>query len=183
MQQINQGLLVLDATLLNHSARADNIDLLGDYLKSFECWTTEIVLDELKVGYSQHATLRRAVDADWLKMDPLDSLDAITTYAEWSRKVGVSEMRHRGEASIFACAQLRQGIAITDDRQAALVAVANGIEAHGSLWLLARLVRERIITVAAAESFIEALLQQEARLPCSGRDFVPWCAAHGVSLD
>ncbi|MFJ9915532.1 hypothetical protein [Actinacidiphila glaucinigra] len=182
MRQVSQNLLVLDATLLNHSARADNIDLLGNYLKDFECWTTEIVIDELKDGYPQHSTLRRAVEAEWLNVDPLDTIDGIRAYAEWGRRVGASALRHRGEASVFACTQLRHGVAITDDRQARAVAVAHGIEAHGSLWLLARLVRERVITVAAAESFIEALSAEGARLPCKGREFGAWCARNGIML-
>ncbi|MBQ0985202.1 hypothetical protein KBZ10_11860 [Streptomyces sp. F63] len=173
---------MLDATLLNHSARADNIDLLGDYLKEFECWTTDVVLDELRAGLPLHGSLRRALEAEWLSADPLDSLDALRAYTEWVRRVGASDGRHEGEASVFACAALRHGVAITDDREALRVAAAHGLEAHGTLWLLALLVREGAMTVAAAESFVEALVLEEARLPCRGSDFANWCARHGLRL-
>ncbi|NJQ03038.1 hypothetical protein [Streptomyces zingiberis] len=174
--------LVLDATLLNHAARADRIDLLGHYLKDIECWTTATVQEELRAGLPAHPALRRALDADWLLIDPLDTLESLQAYAGWQRRVGAGEGRHRGEASVFACAELRNGIAVTDDRAANRVAKTYGLEAHGTLWLLARLVREGVIVVAAAENFIESLVAEGARLPCRGSDFGAWCARNGMEL-
>jgi predicted nucleic acid-binding protein len=179
MTDASHGILILDATLLNHSARADNIDLLGAYLRGFECWTTDVVLDELKAGYPQYPELQRAVSAEWVSSDPLDSLHGVTSYALWLRRVGAS-VRHRGEASIFACAELRHGVAITDDREAAKVAASHDLEAHGTLWLLARLLRQGSVTPVEAAHFIDALLIHGARFPCNGRSFPDWCKDKGL---
>lgn len=42
-----------------------------------------------------------------------------------------------GEASVLAAAEMRQGIAITDDRQATKVARSYGARVHGTIQLLA----------------------------------------------
>jgi predicted nucleic acid-binding protein len=177
----SRGILVLDATLLNHSARADKIDLLGAYLSEYECWTTDVVLDELKTGYVHYPELTRATSAKWISSDPLDSFPAISSFAEWSRRIGAST-HHRGEASVFACAELRGGIAITDDRGARKVAGSYHLEAHGTLWLLARLLRERSMTDIEVSHLIDALVASGARLPCNGRSFPAWCQANGISI-
>jgi predicted nucleic acid-binding protein len=175
-------ILVLDAPLLNHSSRADNIDLLGNYLQDFECWTTELVVDELRAGMTAYPELRRAIDASWLHVDLLDTPQALVSYSAWSRRVGVSDKRHRGEASVFCCAEMLQGTAITDDWSTNRIAIANGVDAHGSLWLMARLVREGVIAIGAAENYVEALVVNGLRLPCRGIDFSAWCASKGISL-
>lgn len=175
-------ILVLDAPLLNHSARADNIDLLGNYLQDFECWTTEFVVDELRAGLKVQPELARAIQANWLQVDPLDTPEELVSYSVWARRVGVSGNRHRGEASVFCCAESRQGTAISDDWETNRTANANGVDAHGSLWLMACLVREGIIGVGAAENYIEALVVNGLRLPCRGIEFVAWCSRNGIPL-
>jgi predicted nucleic acid-binding protein len=175
-------ILVLDAPLLNHSSRADNIDLLGNYLQDFECWTTEFVIDELRAGLATYPELRSAIGASWLHVEPLDTPAALMSYSAWSRRVGVSGKRHRGEASVFCCAEMLQGIAITDDWYTNRVANSNGVEAHGSLWLMARLVQKGAIGVGAAENYVEALVVNGLRLPCRGIEFSTWCARNGIPL-
>jgi hypothetical protein len=175
-------LLVLDAPLLNHSSRADMVDVLGSYLRGYECWTTEFVIAELRAGLPVHPELSRAIRADWLQVHPLDTPEALLSYAAWARRVGASANRHRGEAGVFCCAELVNGIAITDDWQTNRVARTHGVDAHGSLWLLARLVREEAMTIGAAENYVEALSANGLRLPCRGTDFSAWCARNGIPL-
>ncbi|GAA3628144.1 hypothetical protein ACG5V6_06580 [Streptomyces chitinivorans] len=182
MSDTRHGVLVLDATLLNHSARADYIDLLGSYLQDFECWTTTTVISELRAGLHRFPSLQRAIAADWLRVDALDTIEGLMAYGRWGERVGASDNRHRGEASVFACAELRHGTAVTDDRTAARTARAYGVEAHGTLWLLARLVREDVMTLAAAGSYVEALRAEGARLPCRGSGFARWCSMQGIPL-
>lgn len=182
MPDTHREVLVLDAMLLNHSARADYIDLLGSYLQGFECWTTGVVISELQKGLQRFPVLKRAIEADWLRVDAFETIEGLMAFDHWLMRVGASDTRHRGEASVFACAELRRGVAITDDRAAARTAGAHGLEAHGTLWLLARLVQEDVITVAAAGNLIEALRAEDARLPCHGSGFVQWCARNGIPL-
>jgi hypothetical protein len=39
---------VLDAMCLSHFARADRLDVLRDLLVEKECWTTHVVLEEVR---------------------------------------------------------------------------------------------------------------------------------------
>ena len=41
---------VLEAMCLSHFARAERLDVLGDLLVDKECWTTQVVLEELRQG-------------------------------------------------------------------------------------------------------------------------------------
>jgi len=174
--------VVIDATLLNHSARADNLDLLGEYLKGYSCWTTSVVVAELQAGYSVQPKLRCIEDASWLECDRLDSIEGISCYSKWLRRVGSQPGRNQGEASIFASAELKNGMAITDDRESMAVARSYSLPAHGTLWLLNKLWNDGVINYAEASSFIDALRAHGARLPCGGSDFYAWCVERNLPV-
>jgi hypothetical protein len=54
--------LVLDTMCLAHFARADRLDVFRDILIDSECWTTGVVMEELRLGATDHPVLRSAVD-------------------------------------------------------------------------------------------------------------------------
>lgn len=58
---------VLDAMPLSHFARAERLDVLRDLLVDKECWTTQVVLEEVKQGVAAHPALRDVLAADWLR--------------------------------------------------------------------------------------------------------------------
>lgn len=107
----------------------------------------------------------------------MDTLDEIRCFTAWARRLGAEE-RNLGEASVLAAAELRSGIAITDDRQATKVARAYGAEVHGTVWLLAAACRTGKQTEAGAGNLIDALRATDARLPCSGADFPAYARRH-----
>ncbi|WP_210778471.1 hypothetical protein [Micromonospora sp. U56] len=43
-------LLVLDTMVLNHFTLADRLDVLQDLLIDADCWTTQVVIEELRAG-------------------------------------------------------------------------------------------------------------------------------------
>jgi hypothetical protein len=49
---------VLDAMCLSHFARAERLDVLRDLLVDKECWTTQVVLEEVRQGVAAHPALR-----------------------------------------------------------------------------------------------------------------------------
>ncbi len=98
--------LVFDAMLLNHFTRADRLDVLSDLLLDCDCLTTEVVREELREGTTVHPELAGALDLEWLEVVPLDSIEALTTFAAWVERIG-SGTRDRGEASVFAAAEPR----------------------------------------------------------------------------
>ncbi len=161
---------VLDAMCLSHSARAERLDVLRDLLVDKECWTTRVVLEEVRQGVATHPRLNDALAADWLKVAELDSLDEIRCFARWVRRLGSGE-RDLGEASVFAAAELRSATAITDDPAAVRVARTYGLDVHGTIWLLASACRDGKLTEPAAGNLIDALRATGLRLPCTGAEF------------
>ncbi|WP_158289879.1 hypothetical protein [Micromonospora sp. S4605] len=43
-------LLVLDTMVLSHFTLADRLDVLQDLLIDADCWTTQVVIEELRAG-------------------------------------------------------------------------------------------------------------------------------------
>ncbi|WP_409491769.1 hypothetical protein [Amycolatopsis sp. cmx-11-12] len=169
--------LVLDAMCLNHFARADRLDVLRDLLVSDECRTTYVVIEELRRGSSAHPALQDALELEWIKVHRLDTLEELECFVKWAERIGASE-RDRGGASVFAVAELRGGIAITDDQAAIRVARRYGLEVHGTVWLLARACRDGKLTEVAAGNLIDLVRATGMRLPCTGAEFGTWGRAH-----
>lgn len=48
---------VIDAMCLSHFARAERLDILRDLLVDKECWTTRVVLEEVKQGVGAYSAL------------------------------------------------------------------------------------------------------------------------------
>lgn len=162
--------LVLDCTCLSHFARADRLDVLRGLLAADESWTTQIVLQELRDGYAEHPMLELVEEGNWLKIAEFDTPAEVARFAEWALRIG-AEDRDFGEASVFAAAELRAGIAITDDRRAVAVARARRLKVHGTIWLLARACRAGKLSEHGAGSLIDALRETGHRLPCTGPEF------------
>jgi len=53
------SVLVFDATCLSHFARAERLDVLRDLLVDKECWTTRVVLEEVRHGVTAHPSLKK----------------------------------------------------------------------------------------------------------------------------
>jgi predicted nucleic acid-binding protein len=125
------SVLVLDATCLSHFARAERLDVLRDLLVDKECWTTRVVLEEVRHGVTLHPALNEVLAADWFKIAQLDTLDEVSHFALWVTRIGSGE-RDLGEASVFAAAELRSATAVTDDLEAVRVARTYGLDTHGN---------------------------------------------------
>lgn len=178
-RQARDQLLVFDTTILNHFALAERLDVLADMVMDRGCATTAVVLDELRRGAEEASELRNALDLDWMQVIALDQLDEIRCFARWVRRIG-ADQRDTGEASVFAAAELREGIAITDDRDAVKVGRRYGLEVHGTIWLLAGACRTGKLTEAAASSIIECLRMTGHRLPCTGTEFRVFARRFGL---
>lgn len=82
---------VIDAMCLSHFARAERLDILRDLLVDKECWTTRVVLEEVKQGVAAYPVLNGVLAADWLKVAQLDTLDEIRCFALWVNRLGSGE--------------------------------------------------------------------------------------------
>lgn len=170
---------VFDAVCLSHFARTERLDVLRDLLVGKECWTTRVVLEEVRRGVTAYPALNDVLAADWLKIVQLDTLDEIKHFAVWTKRLGSGE-RDLGEASVFAAAELRSAIAITDDRGAVRVARAHGLDAHGTIWMLAGACRDGKLSEPAAGNLIDALRASGHRLPCTGAEFPGYARQYGL---
>jgi predicted nucleic acid-binding protein len=170
---------VLDAMCLIHFGRAERLDVLRDLLVGKECWTTQVVLAELKQGAADRPALRSAAVGDWVKVAQLDTLEEIRLFALWVGRLGSGE-RDLGEASVFAAAELRSATAITDDQEAVRVARTYGLDVHGTIWLLADACRDGKLSEPAAGNLIDALRATGLRLPCTGAEFRGYARQHGL---
>jgi predicted nucleic acid-binding protein len=171
--------LVFDTMCLSHFARADRLDVLRDLLVEHECWTTSVVRSELMAGATTHPAVREALALDWLQVAGLDALPELSCFVKWANRLGSGD-RDLGEASVLATAELRGGTAITDDRDATVVARQYGADVHGTIWLLAAACRDGKLTLVAAGNVIDALRAEGARLPCTGGEFPQFAGRHGL---
>jgi predicted nucleic acid-binding protein len=170
---------VLDAMCLIHFGRADRLDVFRDLLVDKECWTTQVVVQELSQGAAAHPAMRDVGDADWLEVAELDSLEEIKLFAQWVRRLGSGE-RDLGEASVFAAAEIRSATAITDDQAAVRVARTYGLNVHGTIWLLADACRDGKHSESAAGSLVDVLRATGLGLPCTGAEFPAYARQHGL---
>lgn len=175
----SRPVLVLDTMCLVHFARADRLDVLPEFVVDWECWTTSVVMAEIREGVAEHPQLSAALELDWIDIAQLDTLQEIKYFLKWAERVGAGE-RHVGEASVLAVAELRRGIALTDDAGARRVGQAHGIEVHGTIWLLANACQNGKLTEGAAGNLVEALRSVGARLPCTGSEFPQFVRFHGL---
>ncbi|MEQ4300856.1 hypothetical protein ABNF97_05595 [Plantactinospora sp. B6F1] len=52
--------------LLAHFTLADRLDVLQDLLLKADCWTTQVVIEELRSGARTRPELVAACEVDWL---------------------------------------------------------------------------------------------------------------------
>lgn len=171
--------LVLDAMQLSHFGRADRLDVLRALLVDKDCWTTQVVIEELRRGADAYPGLSQVDAWDWLSVAQLDTLEELRAFVTWAERIGSGE-RDRGEASVFAVAELRSGAAVSDDREAVRVARTYGLDVHGTIWLLAGACKEGKLSLPAAGNLVDALRATGMRLPCTGAEFAGYARQHGL---
>lgn len=173
------NILVLDAMGLDHFALADRLDVFRDLLIGSECWTTVVVEAELRTGAVTYPALDAALTLDWVHVAKLDAIEEVRCFAKWVDRIGSGD-RDRGEASVFAVAELLEATAICDDRAAVRVARQYLPSVHGNLWLLASACKDGKLTMAGAASLIDDLRSTGLRLPCTGAEFEPYARERGL---
>jgi hypothetical protein len=73
---------------LSHFGLADRLDVLRGLLIDKECWTTQVVIEELKQASAGAPALIDEALNDWLKIARLDTLDEIRLFALWVGRLG-----------------------------------------------------------------------------------------------
>ncbi len=165
--------LVWDASALHYPAQADRLDVLcelasGDAQQPWQHVTTAAVLDELS------ANGLNLSDLDWLDVVHVDGLDELQALMTWMQRVGAATGHNRGEATVFAWAEVHDAIAIIDDKSARRAAQQYRLEAHGTLWVLAKAVEHGRTPIDSASNLADTLLKHGARYPFEVGGFRRW---------
>jgi len=157
---------VFDTTVLSNFALIGQVTLLEKLYRG-RAFTTLMVVDEIRRGIEagyQHLQiiqeqLTTVSPTGWLQVLPLDRTNEQQLYAELGRWLDP------GEASCLALAISRGFILATDDLAARRHAGKRKVLLTGTLGILLRLVREKHLSLDAANHFLAEMIQQRYRSP------------------
>ncbi|GAB3169466.1 hypothetical protein GCM10027059_34410 [Myceligenerans halotolerans] len=167
-------LLVIDNTCLSGFATAGIMHALKDLTVGFRVGTTEMVRNEFAAGPSALSEIA------WVELLPEQGMEELVALAAYVQAIGPGT-HDQGEATVFASAQVRQAIAITDDAQATRIARRmRTVKVHGSLWLLIRAYKDGKIDSRRAAEILDLLRASGSRYPCDGATLLSWARQHNL---
>jgi predicted nucleic acid-binding protein len=135
--------LIFDSSPLSHFARAGRLAALDRLTSRYRRVIPRAVLDEIRAGETQFPPLADVPNADWLEVVACDGLAELQALAHYFEVLG-SGQRDIGEASVLAWAEVNDAVAVLDERAATWAAQQRGVAVHGTLWLIANGVPERM---------------------------------------
>ncbi|MBZ4422989.1 hypothetical protein [Myxococcus sp. RHSTA-1-4] len=173
------AILVFDSAPLSCFARAKRLPLLELLTQGDERVTTRAVRDELGAGVREHPELQAVLDLQWLRVEPVDTLEVLSLFAQYVQPLGAGR-RNVGEASVMAWAEAHGGIAFTDDNVAVQIARNRGVRVLRTLALVARGVKRGMLNDAEAQLLADDLIRAGARFPFRPGEFIPWAREQGL---
>lgn len=147
--------IVFDATALIHFSRADRLRELQACSTEDEAILLANVARELEQGDPLRPTLDPTTAA-WLKRADLTEIVELAAFASYKAELGGGADRNNGEAAVLAWVSINCGTAIIDEEVARNIGQDDGLEVHGSLWLLSRSFNDGILDRATTEGTISA---------------------------
>jgi predicted nucleic acid-binding protein len=173
--------LVFDTTALSHFARADRVDELQIAVADDEPVLLAEVAAELARGVPGYPSLGSAATGGWLKQVELQELPELAAFARYKGELGGGPERNNGEAAVLAWVTVNDGIAIIDEVVARTIGNRERLQVHGSLWLLIRSFKTRVLDRATVEAIVDDLIATGMRLPVStGEALFAWAYEAGI---
>ncbi len=174
------SVLVLDASPLNHFARAGELSILQELLVEHQCVTTKAVLAELRRGSESHPRLLDAIGLGWISTVSCDDLDELYLFGQYMNRLGNFE-RNAGEASVLAWAEAHGAAAYVDDQVACNVGRSRGVTVYRTLRLVIEGYKNGLLPEARAQALIDGLADTDARFPAEARrDLFGWARTGGL---
>jgi predicted nucleic acid-binding protein len=137
--------------------------------------TTEVVAELTRNG--SWSRCERHLEVHDPDPFPLAELQAV---GRWLAIVS-SDQHSRGEATLFAWAEVHGGTVIIDDGDARRAARRHGLTVHGTLWVLCQGLQDGVVDAASVETLITTLRTAGARLPSFGYwGFEEWARRKGL---
>lgn len=158
-------ILVFDCTVLSHFARAGRLADLEVITADDDRVVPTEVLAELTRGVASYPVLGTVGGLAWLKPVECDGLQELSAFARYKGELGGDPERNNGEAAVLAWVTVHDGIAIIDEKAATYIGDANGITVHGSLWLVIRAFKAKVLDRATTEGIVNDLIGTGMRLP------------------
>ncbi len=172
--------LVFDTTALSHFARAGRTDALQTAVAGDEPVLLAEVATELVRGIPGTPALGNAA-GDWLKQVELEDLPELAAFARYKGELGGGPDRNNGEAAVLAWVKVNGGIAIIDEVVSRAIGDREGLQVHGSLWLLIRSFKTRVLDRATIEGIVDDLIATGMRLPVTtGAALFAWAYETGL---
>lgn len=173
--------LVFDTTALSHFVRAGRMDELRLAGGDDEPVLLAEVMAELARGIPSYPSLGSAVAGGWLKQAELQELSELAAFARYKGELGGGPDRNNGEAAVLAWVTVNGGIAIIDEAAARGIGKREGLQVYGSLWLLLRSFKTRVLDRATIEAIVDDLIATDMRLPVSsGANLFSWAYETGI---
>lgn len=173
--------LVFDTTALSHFARAGRTDELQMAVADDEAVLLAEVAAELARGVPSYPPLGKAAAGGWLKPVELEELPELAAFARYKGELGGGPERNNGEAAVLAWVGVNGGVAIIDEIVARAIGNRDQLQVHGSLWLLIRSFKTRVLDRATVEAIVDNLVGTGMRLPVStGADLFAWAYGAGI---
>jgi predicted nucleic acid-binding protein len=104
----------------------------------------------------------------------------LAAFAAYKVQLGGGVSRNVGEAAVLAWAKVNRGIVVMDERAGSRLAQRDGIEVHGTLWLVVHGLRSGVLDRAQAEALVDELIATDLRLPVDGRGLFAWAFMEGL---
>ena len=173
--------LAFDTTALSHFARAGRIDELRRAVADDQPVLLAEVAAELVRGIPEYPSLGSAAVIDWLQQVELEELPELAAFATYKGELGGGPARNNGEAAVLAWVSIHGGIALIDEVVARGIGIREGMQVHGSLWLLVRSFKTRALDRATVEAVVDGLIATGMRLPVStGSALFTWAYEVGL---
>lgn len=158
--------LAFDSTALSHFARAGRLADLEAITAADHCIVPAEVVDELLKGAASYPALGTVATQDaWLQQVTLEEFEEVVAFARYKGELGGGPERNNGEAAVLAWATVHGGIAVIDERAATYIGECAGITVYGSLRLVIKGFKDRILDRATAEGIVDDLISTGMRLP------------------
>jgi len=166
--------LVFDNTCLSHFARAGRLSVLEKLTNGHRRITPAQVSTELIDGVSEHPALAQIISVSWIEVVELSEIEEIVHFARYKAELGGGPERNNGEAAVLTWVAVHGGTAVIDERTGTRLAQRDGLEVHGTLWLVVNGFKQKLLDRPAAERIVDDLRSTEMLLPTGGSDFFVW---------
>ena len=87
-------------------------------------------------------------------------------------------LRDFGEAAVLGFVAINDGIALIDEEAARNIGLEDGLEVHGSLWLIFEGFRNGVIDEDTCRRLVDRLAATDMRLPTNGDGIFAWAYRH-----